>query len=82
MLNKFLKNSFTNHNQMPKETKSHTKLIKKHPLFFFSKVKNMPLTAETKTCIENEKAEQALKAQLKSPFADELRNYLTDESIQ
>lgn len=42
----------------------------------------MPLTAETKTCIENEKAEQALKAQLKSPFADELRNYLTDESIQ
>ncbi len=66
---------------MGKQIKTQVTLVKKHPLFFFSKSKNMPLTEETKTFIEDENAKQALKKQLKSHFADELRNYLTDESI-
>ena len=42
----------------------------------------MPLTPETKTLITDKKAEHALTVQMKSPFADELRDYLTDELTQ
>lgn len=67
---------------MSKQNKSHPLLIKKHSLFFFSKTNNMPLTPETKTLITDKKAEYALTVQMKSPFADELRDYLTDELTQ